>query len=347
MNPNTPPPFYLLGWHPDSLYGENPQRFSKLPRQKLCVRRIACGLARGSSCAQAQVMELKVYKALPEWTADTLPPAFRRQHNTKAGTWAQLTVLAGSLRFTFMTEDGTETSSAIWTADTEPQLVDPGVWHKVEPLDEELRCQLSFLCEAEHYFEKKYGLSATHSEVRALLPELVSSGGTHVLDLGCGRGRNSTFLATQGFSVTAVDRNDASISALMNTERAEELPIDAREYDICTASLESVLPDKKTDHIICTVVFQFLDAERVPAVLTNMKQVVRQSGLVLIVAPVTSPSMPCPIDFPFVFQKGELRDYFADWSILRYDETPGEFHRRDENGNRCQAEFATLVARRP
>ena len=40
------------------------------------------------------------------------------------------------------------------------------------------------------YFQQQYGLSATHSEVVAWLEAGYLNHG-HVLDLGCGRGRNA------------------------------------------------------------------------------------------------------------------------------------------------------------
>ena len=36
--------------------------------------------------------DLTIYKRMPEWSAETLPQGFRRKHNTKEGTWAQLTL---------------------------------------------------------------------------------------------------------------------------------------------------------------------------------------------------------------------------------------------------------------
>ena len=101
----------------------------------------------------------------------------------------------------------------------------------------------------------------------------------------------------------------------------------------------------EVDHIISTVVFQFLDAERVPEIISDMQAVTRDGGVHVIVAPITSEQLPCPIKFPFVFAREELCRYYGGWDVLHYEETLGEFHRRDENGERYKSEFATLVAR--
>ncbi len=290
---------------------------------------------------------LRVYKRLPEWSAETLPQGFRRKHNTKEGTWAQLTVHAGALRFIHLDANGEELSSRVIDTASGPQLVDPGVWHKVEPQDEALRCQLAFLCEPSRYLEKKHDLTAPHSEVCALLPELEAGPGRSVLDLGCGRGRNSFFLAERGFGVTAVDRSETAIETLREIQTAEGVTLTSHRYDINRASLSEVLEGGAVDHIICTVVFQFIEAERVQAVIADMQAVTRSGGLHLIVAPVTSAEVPCPIAFSGVFQRGQLRAHYQGWELLRYDETLGEFHKRDACGERYKAEFATLIARKP
>lgn len=290
---------------------------------------------------------LRVYKHMPEWSAATLPRGFRRKHNTKEGTWAQLTVYAGALRFTLLSAEGEELSAHIIDVAAGPQLIEPGVWHRVEPLDNELRCQLVFLCEPDRYIEKKYGLSAPHSEVRRLLPELEAAQGKTVLDLGSGRGRNSFFLAERGFAVTAVDHSETAIETLRTIQKAEGLEVAAHVYDINRATLGDVLVDGAVDHIVSTVVFQFLEKARVQAIIADMKARTRSGGLHLLVAPLSTMEVPCPLTFPTLFEQDELRDHYRDWELIRYEESLGEFHKRDEDGERYKALFATIVARKP
>lgn len=291
--------------------------------------------------------DLEVYRTMPEWSAQTLPKVFQKKHNTKEGTWARLVVSAGALRFTLLTEDGEVLSSRVVDAASGPLLVEPGEWHRVEPVDDACRCELSFLCEPSRYMEKKHKLTAPHSEVRAHLAELEAATGRTLLDLGSGRGRNSFLLAQRGFEVTAVDRSEDAVAKLRGIQEAERVDFPSRVYDINDAALARVLPSGEVDHIVSTVVFQFLDAARVPSVIEDMQAVTRPGGLHLIVAPITSDELPCPIAFPFVFASGELRENYRGWELLSYEETVGEFHKLDENGDRYVSGFGALLARKP
>lgn len=70
------------------------------------------------------------YKRTPEFTEDTIPAGLRRQHTTKAGAWARIVVLSGTLRYRILCEPVEE-------HELTPELhgtVEPTVPHEVEPL---------------------------------------------------------------------------------------------------------------------------------------------------------------------------------------------------------------------
>ncbi|MEO0436190.1 MAG: tellurite resistance methyltransferase TehB [Pseudomonadota bacterium] len=188
--------------------------------------------------------------------------------------------------------------------------------------------------------KKMHKLSQPHSEVSEIL-QYIHSGSA--LDLGCGRGRNSVFLRRHGFTVTSVDKSAASLAVLQETiaEEAEYSDIRASIYDAEKAAIEN-----DYDLIVCTVVLQFLQADSVREVVRNMQRQTKFGGINLVVAPISTVEHPCPIEFPFTLEEGQLRDWYADWELCKYNENFGEFHRNDENGNRLRAKFATLVARK-
>lgn len=192
----------------------------------------------------------------------------------------------------------------------------------------------------ENYFTEKYALTATHSEVLNAL-KYIQPG--KALDLGCGNGRNSLWLASQGFEVTAWDKNPNSLNnlkAIRDAEGLENLHIDA-------ADLNTLQFDGEYDFILSTVVLMFLEAQTIPRLINNMQRCIKAGGYNLIVAAMDTADFPCTVGFPFAFKEGELREYYAGWELLKYNEDVGELHRTDANGNRIKLRFATMLARKP
>lgn len=191
----------------------------------------------------------------------------------------------------------------------------------------------------EHYFTEKYDLTRTHSEVLDAV-RVVKPGKT--LDLGCGNGRNSLYLAANGFDVTAWDKNPMSIKNVERIKAAEGL----ENLQTNVVDLNALRFDGEYDFILSTVVLMFLEANTIPGLIANMQRCTKPGGYNLIVAAMETADYPCTVGFPFAFREGELRDYYAGWEQLKYNEDVGELHRTDANGNRIKLRFATLLARK-
>lgn len=189
-------------------------------------------------------------------------------------------------------------------------------------------------------YAEQYGLSATHSAIVAAA-EVVPPG--KALDLGCGRGRNALYLNGKGFDVTAWDKNPASVQHLQHIISAENLS----HIEVATVDLNTQRATETYDFMCSTVVFMFLDATAIPAIIDNMHRQTRSGGHHLIVSAIDSPDYPCTVPFSFTFQPGELKRYYQDWDVLSYNEDVGELHRTDATGNRIKMRFATLLARKP
>lgn len=191
----------------------------------------------------------------------------------------------------------------------------------------------------ENYFTQKYGLTRTHSGILEAAT-LVAPG--RALDLGCGNGRNSVYLAAKGFDVTAWDKNPMSIANLQSIKAAEGLD----NLEIAVKDLNALRFDGEYDFIFSTVVMMFLEAQTIPGLIANMQRCTRPGGHNLIVAAMDTADFPCTVGFPFAFQEGELSGYYAGWEMLNYNEDVGELHRTDAEGNRIKLRFATLLARK-
>ncbi|MDQ4427810.1 tellurite resistance methyltransferase TehB [Yokenella regensburgei] len=192
----------------------------------------------------------------------------------------------------------------------------------------------------DNYFTDKYGMTRTHSEV-VHAATIVAPGKT--LDLGCGNGRNSLYLAANGFDVTAWDKNPNSIQNLENTRREEGL----ENLHSAIQDLNNLSFDGEYDFILSTVVLMFLEAKTIPGLIANMQRCTKPGGYNLIVAAMDTEDYPCTVGFPFAFKPQELSNYYAGWELLKYNEEVGELHRTDANGNRIKLRFATMLARKP
>lgn len=191
------------------------------------------------------------------------------------------------------------------------------------------------------YYHQKYGLTLPHTDVVALIEEYQLSPG-RLLDLGCGQGRNSLYLAEAGFDVTAYDLNPRMLQMIrdiIEQEAIKNIKVEAR--DLNTVEIEG-----EYDLMISTVVMMFLQKEAIPNLIAQMQQHTAPGGYNLIVSAMSTEAYPFD-GFPFTFKEGELRNYYKGWELLHYNEEVGELHRRDANGNRLQLQFATMLARKP
>ena len=46
------------------------------------------------------------------------------------------------------------------------------------------------------------------------------------------------------------------------------------------------------------------------------------------------------------FEEGELKNYYSDWELVKYNENLGHLHRLDEHGNPIALQFATMLAKK-
>lgn len=191
----------------------------------------------------------------------------------------------------------------------------------------------------ENYFTEKYGLTATHSDVVNAM-NYVEPG--RALDLGCGNGRNSLFLAARGFDVTAWDKNPASIANLERIAAAEGL----NNLHIAVKDLNALRFDGEYDFILSTVVMMFLERDTIPGLIYNMQRCTAPGGYNLIVAAMDTDDYPCTVGFPFAFREGELRRYYEGWELIKYNEDVGQLHKTDASGNRIRLRFATILAKK-
>jgi len=130
--------------------------------------------------------------------------------------------------------------------------------------------------------------------------------GKKALDIACGMGRNSKFLATEGFEVDALDISPIAIEALQNIEN-----IRAKEVDFDTYVLE----ENRYDLIVCTY---FLKRELFPQIFKALKE----DGIFIFETFMHhKDNTKAPSNRSFLLDKGELKSTFSeDYELLHISE---------------------------
>ncbi|TSC72169.1 MAG: type 12 methyltransferase [Parcubacteria group bacterium Gr01-1014_38] len=153
------------------------------------------------------------------------------------------------------------------------------------------------------------------------------------LDLGCGDGRNSLFLASNGFSVTAVDHSSAAIRRLRLVSRKRKLPVETRRCNVC----ELTFPTRHYSLIVLANLVHFLGQRRRLRLYAAVRNAVRPGGFVLVSARLGSQWMWDRRWTPVT--KREIEQAFARFVIHRF----ATEKRRECAGADGPAEMASYV----
>lgn len=167
------------------------------------------------------------------------------------------------------------------------------------------------------------------SELHGLVNRLPQ--GAKVLDLGCGEGRNTLFLAENGLDVTAVDISEAGIAKLGHLADQKGLIVVTEVQDIC----EYVFKDTY-DLIVAHGCLHLIERECWISLLNKIKIHTNPEGYNVIA--VFTDKIPPPDDIKDftvgLFHEGELFQFYEGWRIILKesyefdDEHPGSLKHR-------------------
>lgn len=186
----------------------------------------------------------------------------------------------------------------------------------------------------------KEGAEAPVGILCELLPLLPAGA---ALDLACGTGRNTLFLAEHGRHVTAVDWSEAALEIL--EARAQRCKIPARRIrtlneakrtiqagiDLMKADLERIeLPANRYSVILC---IRYLQRSLFPSICRAL----RSGGMLLLETYTQAQLEFCggPRDPTHLLKAGELREAFPELEVFFYREL------------RAGQGIASLAARKP
>jgi len=153
----------------------------------------------------------------------------------------------------------------------------------------------------QRYGGEEYFFSLTPSKFLARSLELVCSlvPGRRALDLACGEGRNSIFLAQNGFEVTAVDISERGLER--GRRRAAQLGV---TVDFIHADLEEWRPQGGY-HLILN--FNFLMRPLIPCLVESLAP----GGMVVMETILDAPGLEGNHNKDYLLQPGELERLFS------------------------------------
>lgn len=140
--------------------------------------------------------------------------------------------------------------------------------------------------------------------------------GSSILDLGCGQGGDSLFLAKNNFSVTAIDSSDVAINQL-----------EIKKNELCLNNLELICGDisdfeivrNEYDVIICRNVLNFLDKKMALELINNIKNNSKIGAYIVIdVFTKNDPSFLSGNKFDCYFEEQELLEIFSGFKVVYY-----------------------------
>jgi tellurite methyltransferase len=154
-----------------------------------------------------------------------------------------------------------------------------------------------------------------------------------VLDLGCGEGKNSFFLAKNNFNVTAIDFSEEGIRKLNEFAKKEKLKIKADVSDV-----KSYLQNcEKFDAIFAMNVLQFIDEKNIFDVIKNIQSKTKPKGLNVIasfIAETTKQKKMVLSKGRYFFDEEELKKLYKYWKIIFYEEKLGDWETHGEPRHR-------------
>lgn len=159
-----------------------------------------------------------------------------------------------------------------------------------------------------------------------------------VLDLGSGVGRHALFLAKKGFQVTAVELELAKLAKLQDNAKKLGLAIKTVQ-----ANIGDFQPQGTYDAVVATMTLHFLAEDRAKEVIRRMQESTSPGGLNVITA--YTEENPKGLR-PYLFKKGELREFYKDWEVLQYEESLGPRLERPKDGGPERRYRALLMARK-
>lgn len=130
----------------------------------------------------------------------------------------------------------------------------------------------------ELFTQEEFRWKNPHAQVIALVPLLRERGARRVLDLGCGAGRHTVYLAREGFDVCALDIAENGLAHTREWLAREKLSAELKQSDIA----QIPYPDEFFNSAISVYVIYHKTYAEMQGVVAEIWRVLKRGGLALI-----------------------------------------------------------------
>lgn len=185
--------------------------------------------------------------------------------------------------------------------------------------------------ESEYLNKEKSTFGNPSKEVEDIVPFLSKE--AKILDVGCGDGRHSLYLADLGFQVDAFDISENAIAKINYLKECNNLNINTYVCDVLEFEFRY-----KYDLIIIHGVLQFIEKAKQPKIIELLKKWTNINGYHIVA--LFTDEEPVPDDLKDimigVFRNEEIKAYYKNWQIEMFESR--KFNDEHENGiKHCHA----------
>lgn len=185
--------------------------------------------------------------------------------------------------------------------------------------------------ENEYLNKEKSTFGNPSKEVEDIVPFLPKR--AKILDVGCGDGRHSLYLASLGFQVDAFDISENAINKIDYLKEQNNLNVNTYVCDVLEFEFKY-----KYDLIIVHGVLQFIEREKQTEIIELLKNWTEVNGYHIVA--LFTDEEPVPEDLKDVmvgvFKNEEIKDYYNEWEIKMFESY--KFNDEHENGiKHCHA----------
>lgn len=174
-------------------------------------------------------------------------------------------------------------------------------------------------------------------------PVLKYSAAGHALDCGAGYGRNSLFLAENGFNVDAVDVSSVACEQLQSEADARNLSVRAQVGDITSFDFP-----KNYDLVVVAFVLQHLTRDKARQFIVEAQKYTSDNGVHVIGAQTVNGDFfrANPQTENFFDAGDELKELYFEWEILEYYVANKEAVIKKADGSGLVNECVFMIARK-